>query len=415
MSAKRPMEVRAMALGREVRRPLNGIGSTLSWQDERPHRWIALRRIQRRAEAVIVQGALAGLVLAAFVADACAPWGAAMWLLHAIPLALCHLTSRVKQPRALAAASTVLILAAWFLSPHDFSWPVEAFNRGVFACVLWLAAAWVVRSRRAEEARQQSEARERQLNDTLEQRVRERTARLESAKQELDAFAYSVSHDLRAPLRAVDGFARILEEEHASQLDVQGRRTLAVVRAEAGRMGRLIDDLLDFSRRARQEIRPSETDMTALVREAFDQVKGRTADREVEFQLGELPAARGDAALLRQVWVNLLDNALKYTRHRPRAQVWISGTRQGAENLYSIRDNGAGFDMKYAGKLFGVFQRLHRSEEFEGAGVGLALVQRIIRRHGGRVGAQAQVERGATFYFTLPSMETAEKGVEDGK
>jgi len=404
-----------MPLGRELLRPLNGIDNPLAWQDERPHRWIALRRLLRRAETVTVQCVLAGLVLAAFVADACAPWGAAMWLLHVVPLGLCHLTSRVKQPWALAAASTALVFAAWFVTPRDFSWPVEAFNRGVFTCVLWLTAAWVVRSRRAEEARQQSEARERQLNDTLEQRVRDRTARLETANQELDAFAYSVSHDLRAPLRAVDGFARILEEEHASQLDDQGRRTLAVVRAEAGRMGRLIDDLLDFSRRARQEMRPSETDMTALVREVFDQVKGRTADREVEFQLGELPAARGDAALLRQVWVNLLDNALKYTRQRARAQVWISGTRQGAENLYSIRDNGAGFAMKYAGKLFGVFQRLHRTEEFEGTGVGLALVQRIIRRHGGRVGAKAQVEQGATFYFTLPSAETAEKGVEDGK
>jgi light-regulated signal transduction histidine kinase (bacteriophytochrome) len=273
----------------------------------------------------------------------------------------------------------------------------------VFVCVLWLAAAWVVRHRTAVDALKQSEARSLQLNESLEQRVRERTAQLEAVNKELEAFACSVSHDLRAPVRAVDGFARILEEEHASELDEQGCRALAVIRGEARRMGRLIDDLLDFSRLGRHAMHVADTDMTELVHEVFEQVKGRAADRQVDFRVGELPVARADAALLRQVWFNLIDNALKYTRHRSRTQVWISGVKQGAETIYSIQDNGAGFDMKYAGKLFGVFQRLHGREEFEGTGVGLALVQRIIRRHGGRVGAEAQVERGATFYFTLPS------------
>jgi light-regulated signal transduction histidine kinase (bacteriophytochrome) len=295
----------------------------------------------------------------------------------------------------------VLIVFALFLAPSE-RWPVEAANRAVFGCLLWLAAAWVVRHKTAVDALKQSEARSLQLNESLEQRVRERTAQLEAANKELEAFACSVSHDLRAPLRAVDGFAQILEEEHASQLDEQGRRALSVVRSETRRMGQLIDDLLAFSRLGRHDMHLTDTDMTALVREVFDQVKGRAADRQVDFRLGKLPVARADLALLRQVWINLIDNALKYTRHRSQVQVSITGVKRGSEVVYSIRDNGAGFDMKYASKLFGVFQRLHSADEFEGTGVGLALVQRIIRRHGGRVGAEAQVDRGATFYFTLP-------------
>lgn len=248
----------------------------------------------------------------------------------------------------------------------------------------------------------------------LFRQVSERMAQLELANRELEAFACSVSHELRAPLRIVDGFVRVLEEEHSALLNEDGRRALAVVRGEARRMGRLIEDLLYFSRLERQDLCLSDIDMRTLVREVFEQLTVRAAHRDVDFRLEELPAARADSALLWQVWYNLLDNALKYTRHRPSTQIWISGTRQGAENLYMIRDNGAGFDMESAGKLFGVFQRLHRPEEFEGIGVGLALVRRVIRRHGGRVGAKAQLERGATFYFTLPSAEAAEPGVGDG-
>jgi light-regulated signal transduction histidine kinase (bacteriophytochrome) len=200
----------------------------------------------------------------------------------------------------------------------------------------------------------------------------------------------------------VDGFARILEEEHAGELAEEGRRALAVVRNEAQRMGRLISDLLDFSRLGQRPMRLTDVDMTALVQEQFDRLKERAGDREMDFRLGDLPMARTDPALLRQVWFNLLDNAFKYTRHR-RTEIRIDGSKQGTEIVYSIRDNGAGFDMQYAGKLFGMFQRLHATVEFEGTGVGLALVKRIIHRHGGRVWAEAQVGRGATFHFTLPA------------
>jgi PAS domain S-box-containing protein len=239
----------------------------------------------------------------------------------------------------------------------------------------------------------------------LEQRVADRTAQLEASNKELEAFSYSVSHDLRAPLRAINGYARILIEDHGAKLDAEGQRVLGVVRSEALRMGRLIDDLLEFSRLGRQPPRKAPTDMTALVREVQAELLGHAPGRAVDFRLDSLPAVSADPALLRQVWVNLLDNALKYTRHRQHAEIVVAGSMQGGEAVYSVKDNGTGFDMKYADKLFGVFQRLHRADEFEGTGVGLALVQRLVHSHGGRVWAQAEADRGATFYFALPVAE----------
>ena len=250
-----------------------------------------------------------------------------------------------------------------------------------------------------------SEAYSVQLSESLEQRVCERTAQLEAANKDLEAFACSVSHDLRAPLRAVDGFARILEEEHAEQLAAEGRRALTVVRNEAQRMGRLISDLLEFSRLGQREMRLTDVGMTRLVREQFEQFQTCSAEHALDFRLGELPVARADPALLRQVWFNLLDNAVKYSRHQRRAEIRIDGAKRGSEVVYSIRDNGVGFDMRFAGKLFGMFQRLHGTAEFDGTGVGLALVKRIINRHGGRVWAESEVGRGAVFYFTLPAEE----------
>jgi signal transduction histidine kinase len=224
----------------------------------------------------------------------------------------------------------------------------------------------------------------------LEAKVRERTAELES-------FSYSVSHDLRAPLRAIDGYARMLEEDYAGRLDDEARRLLGVVRGNAIRMGQLIDDLLTFSRLGRQEAVSALVDMTQLAREAADELRG-----ERPVQALPLPAVKGDRALLKQVWLNLIGNALKYSAKTPQARVEIGTREEARENVYWVRDNGVGFDMRYAGKLFGVFQRLHRSEEFEGTGVGLAIVQRIVARHGGRVWAEAKPGEGACFWFSLP-------------
>src|SRR5271166_2494640 len=241
----------------------------------------------------------------------------------------------------------------------------------------------------------------RRLKGELEERVVMRTAQLEAANKELESFAYSVSHDLRAPLRAIDGFCQILMTEHAPGLDGEPRRYLQRVSENTRKMGRLIDDLLHFSRLGRQAMTRQPVAMADLVRQCLEELQGEREGREVEVILGELPPCRADAALLKQVWLNLLANALKFTRGRAQARIEAGSFARDGETVYFVRDNGVGFDMAYADKLFGVFQRLHRQEDYEGTGVGLALVERIIHRHGGRVWAEAGPDRGAAFFFTL--------------
>ncbi|HVH68757.1 MAG TPA: ATP-binding protein [Gemmatimonadales bacterium] len=224
---------------------------------------------------------------------------------------------------------------------------------------------------------------------------------VETARSELDRFSYSVSHDLRAPLRAVNGFAQALFEDHGAALPAEGRALLARVRDSGKRMGQLIDGLLEFSRLGRKPLTLAPVDLASLVATVVQELRNEHAGRNVEVTIAALPAAMGDHALLRQALTNLIRNAFKFTRLRADARVEIGARDEGGETVYYVRDNGAGFDMRYEQKLFGVFQRLHREEDFEGIGVGLALVQRIIHRHGGRVWAEARVNEGATFYFTL--------------
>jgi PAS domain S-box-containing protein len=250
-------------------------------------------------------------------------------------------------------------------------------------------------------AREIAEAEVRRLNRDLEARIEDRTRQLEIANRELESFSYSVSHDLRAPLRAVNGFCDVLLEDHAAQMPEQMQQSLLRIRDAGLRMGELIDDLLDFSRLSRQPLDRAPVDMTALARQAVQEAESQCNDRRIEFRIDPLPPCQGDASLLRQVWINLVSNAVKYTRGRALAVVEIGSMVRDGMPVYFVRDNGTGFDMRYAGKLFGVFQRLHRADQFEGTGVGLAIVHRVLQRHGGRIWAEAAVDRGATFHFTV--------------
>ncbi len=239
------------------------------------------------------------------------------------------------------------------------------------------------------------------LNRDLEQRVIERTAQLEAANKELEAFSYSVSHVLRSPLRAVDGFSQAVLDDYGPVLPEEGQRFLQTIRQGAQKMGMLIDDLLTFSRLGRAPLNKQTVHTGPLVRSVLEDLSAQREGRQIEVRIGELPPCLCDPALLRQVWLNLVSNALKYTRKREPAVIEIGCEQKRDGDVWFVRDNGTGFDMRYADKLFGVFQRLHLAEDYEGTGVGLALVQRIIHRHGGRVWADAAVDRGATFYFTL--------------
>lgn len=238
--------------------------------------------------------------------------------------------------------------------------------------------------------------------DELERHIRERTFQLEAANKELEAFTYSVSHDLRVPLRAIGGYTRILMEEYQELLDAEGKRVCSVIAEGAQKMSTLIDDLLAFSRLGRSAINPRKLDMEELANAVFQDLTTAQTRKRIDFQVDAAPPVMGDLALLRQVWVNLISNAIKFSSRKRRAVIRVHGEKGESENVYSVEDNGAGFDMQYTHKLFGVFQRLHSVKEFEGNGVGLALVQRVVLRHGGRVWAEGKPGKGATFYFSLP-------------
>ncbi len=253
--------------------------------------------------------------------------------------------------------------------------------------------------------RKKVEAAAKETHLELERRVVERTADLEAANRELEAFSYSVSHDLRAPLRAIDGFSRIVLDDYAAGMAVEACDYLRDIRENTQHMGRLVDDLLAFSRLGRQPVRRREVDTNRLVRDCVTELLGVGECPHIDMRLNHLPNCWGDRALLKQVWLNLLSNAVKYTRRRGVAVIEVFAEETQDDPCFVIRDNGVGFDMRYADKLFGVFQRLHRAEEYEGTGVGLAIVQRIVHRHGGQVWAESEPDRGATLRFTLPVRE----------
>ena len=252
------------------------------------------------------------------------------------------------------------------------------------------------------EARMLAERETLKLNSELEQRIHDRTAQLEIVNTELEAFSHSVSHDLRAPLRHINGFAEILKEEFGDQLPEKARSYLNVIEDAAKKMNRLIDDLLNLSRTNRTELKKSTIKMKQVLDDAISEVGPLLENRKVDFKISELPEVIGDYNLLRMVWINLLDNAIKYTRPRKKAVIKIDCKKEKKEYIFCIRDNGVGFDMQYADKLFGVFQRLHAEDEFEGNGIGLSNVRRIISRHHGRTWAEAELDKGAAFYFSLP-------------
>jgi signal transduction histidine kinase len=305
--------------------------------------------------------------------------------------------------RLIRRPAAALVQAAEGLSKGDYDKrigpPYRPGELGELARAFDTMADSLQRSRRETERYAEDV---RRLNEDLERRVAERTAQLELTNKELESFSYSVSHDLRSPLRAIDGFSQMLQEDYHDRLDDEGRRIIQVIRDSAAKMGMLIEDLLAFSRTGRKAIEATECEMGALTQKVFRELQAIAGAKRIEFRVHPMPIAWGDRILLGQVWVNLLGNAIKFSETREHPMIEVGGYESDTENVYYVKDNGVGLDMRYYDKLFSVFQRLHSAEEFPGTGVGLAIVQRVVVRHGGRVWAESKLGEGATFYFSLP-------------
>jgi light-regulated signal transduction histidine kinase (bacteriophytochrome) len=267
--------------------------------------------------------------------------------------------------------------------------------------LIWRTIRYAMERQREKRELVLSETRVRHLNENLERRVADRTAELAAANRELETFTYSVSHDLRAPLRQIDGFSRILVEHAGPGLDSQSQHYLRRIQEGTQHMGRLVDDLLNLAQLGRLDVRSRSTSLDAIVNDVLSELRADWGDRIIQWTIGRLPTVECDPGLMKIVFTNLLSNAIKYTRPREVAIIGVGCTPSHGRDTVFVRDNGVGFSMKYADKLFGVFQRLHRADQFEGSGVGLATVQRIIHKHGGEIWAEAEPDQGATFSFTL--------------
>jgi light-regulated signal transduction histidine kinase (bacteriophytochrome) len=361
----------------------------------------------------------AGLLAAAgagvFAADVFLPLGFGSGVFYVPLVAAAAMFCSSAKAVALTLVYLLMMVGELYFSAEASSldiWRLAVINRAMSMIMLATLAGVMIPLRRVraalsasreryQELRNEAAEEIRRLSAELEERVRQRTEQVEAINKELEAFTYSVSHDLRAPLRGMSGFARVLEEDYGDRLDDDGRRYLEIIKSNAAQMGRLIDDLLSLSRLGRQPLKATTIALDELAQEAFREASADDKHRNIELAIDAVPECRGDASLLRQVLINLLSNAVKFTRRTSPAQIQVGSTSQNGEVVYFVRDNGAGFDMRYAKKLFGVFQRLHGPEEFAGTGVGLAIVKRIVERHGGRIWAEGEPGKGATFYFTL--------------